>query len=164
MFQNLTKRKKSFQFSSQVFTERDRQAYLFIEVGQPVHAFELITLKFSVENGGLRNVLACMDGGVWQTVALSKPRGQSWGHAARNMQRGTAAVFGLFVKHPCLREETTKGYLRVLLFVGDDRISIDGGISAYSLLVNLISFSSIPQSLRFVVFTVCKHIKSFDFV
>lgn len=48
-------------------------AYLFIEVGQPVHALELVTLEFAVEDGGLWNVFACMDGRVGKAVALSEP-------------------------------------------------------------------------------------------
>lgn len=53
---------------------RDRHGYLLIEVGQPVHALELVTLEFAVEYGWLRNVFTCMDGWVGKAVALSKPR------------------------------------------------------------------------------------------
>lgn len=50
------------------------RGYLFIKVSQPVHALELVTLEFAVEDCGLRNVFACMDGWVGKAVALSKPR------------------------------------------------------------------------------------------
>lgn len=48
--------------------------YLLIKVGQPVHALKLVTLQFAIEDCGLRNVFACIDGWVGKAVALSKPR------------------------------------------------------------------------------------------
>ena len=51
-----------------------RRGYLFIQVGQPVHAFELVTLEFAVEDGRLRNVFAGVDGRVGEAVALPEPR------------------------------------------------------------------------------------------
>lgn len=48
--------------------------HLFIEVGQPVHAFELVALQLAVEHGGLRNVFSGLDGRVGQAVAFPKPR------------------------------------------------------------------------------------------
>lgn len=60
--------------SRQVSNVRDRRGYLFIEVGQPVHALELVTFEFAIEDGGLRNVFTCMDGWVGKAVALSEPR------------------------------------------------------------------------------------------
>lgn len=48
--------------------------YLFIKIGQPVHALELVTLQFAIEDCGLGNVFACIDGWVGKAVALSKPR------------------------------------------------------------------------------------------
>jgi len=47
--------------------------YLFIKVGKPVHALELVTLELAVEHGGLRDLLAGVDGGVGEAVALSEP-------------------------------------------------------------------------------------------
>lgn len=80
--------------------------YLFVEVCQPVHAFQLIALKLAIENGGLRNVVTSLDGRVGQAVAL--PKAGPW-HTSR-MQRGTATVLRLLIKLPCLRHtqlETT---------------------------------------------------------
>lgn len=51
----------------------DGSAHLLVEVSQPVHALELVALQFAIEDGGLWNVVACVDGGVGEAVALSEP-------------------------------------------------------------------------------------------
>lgn len=48
--------------------------YLLIKVSQPVHSLELVALQFAIEDGGLGNIVTCMDGGVGKAVALSEPR------------------------------------------------------------------------------------------
>jgi len=74
---------------------RARVGHLFVEVGQPVHAFELVALEQAVEADGLRDVLAGLDGGVGQAVAVSEPGARAGG--------GAAAVLGLGVERPRLR-------------------------------------------------------------
>lgn len=54
---------------SSVTTSR---GYLFIEVSQPVHALELVALELAVEDCGLWDVFARMDGWVGEAVALPK--------------------------------------------------------------------------------------------
>jgi len=78
--------------------------YLFIEVGQPVHALELVTLEFAVEDGGLRDFFPRVDGRVGEAVALSEPTAETRGRAGR-AHRGEAAVLGLLGEHPHLRRE-----------------------------------------------------------
>lgn len=56
---------------SRTRTER----HLFVKVGQPVHALELVALELAVEDGGLGDFLSSVDGGVGQAVALSEARG-----------------------------------------------------------------------------------------
>lgn len=51
----------------------DGSAHLLVKVSQPVHSLELVALQFAIEDGGLWNVVACVDGGVGEAVALSEP-------------------------------------------------------------------------------------------
>ena len=77
-----TERKKKYCFVSRVW---GRCGYLLIEVGQPVHALELVAFEFAVEDGGLRNVFTRVDGRVGEAVALSKARAGAWGWCARRV-------------------------------------------------------------------------------
>lgn len=51
------------------FTSTD----LFVKVSEPVHALELVGFELAVEDGGLRDVLSSLDGGIRQAVALPEP-------------------------------------------------------------------------------------------
>lgn len=51
----------------------DGPAHLLIKVSQPVHSLELVALQFAIEDGGLWDVIASVDGGVGEAVALSEP-------------------------------------------------------------------------------------------
>lgn len=48
------------------------QLHLFVKVGQPVHALELVALELAVEDGGLGDLLSSVDGRVGEAVALSE--------------------------------------------------------------------------------------------
>ena len=73
------------------------KAHLLIKVGQPVHAFELVSLQLAVEDGGLGDVVSGLDGGVGQAVALPKSR------TGGGMLGRTATVPRLLVKQTSLR-------------------------------------------------------------
>lgn len=75
--------------------------YLLVKVSQPVHALELVGLEFAVEDGGLRNFLAGLDGGIRETVALPEPGAAPAG----DVQRGAATVLRLLVELPRLHTQ-----------------------------------------------------------
>lgn len=78
--------------------------YLLVEVGQPVHALELVPLEFAVEDAGLRDFLPCVDRRVGEAVALSEPGAGARGRAG-DAHRRAAAVLRLLVEHARLRRE-----------------------------------------------------------
>lgn len=86
-----------------LFDSRWTFSYLLVQVGQPVHALQLVPLEFAVEDGGLGNVFTRVDGRIGEAVAL--PEAGARGGAAGRVQRGAAAVLGLLVEHPRLRRE-----------------------------------------------------------
>lgn len=47
--------------------------YLLVKVSKPVHSLQLVALQLAIEDGGLWNVVTCVDGGVGKAVALSEP-------------------------------------------------------------------------------------------
>lgn len=56
-----------------LLTDPDGSAHLLIKVSQPVHSLELVALQFAIEDGGLWDVIACVDGRVGEAVALAEP-------------------------------------------------------------------------------------------
>lgn len=75
-------------------------SHLLIEVGQPVHAFQLVALQLPIEDGGLWDVLTSSDRRVGQAVAL--PEAGVWGGG--HTLGGEAADLGLLVEQPRLGE------------------------------------------------------------
>lgn len=92
------------------------QLHLFVKVGQPVHALELVALELAVEDGGLGDLLSSVDGRVGEAVALSEAgAGARRRRAGGRMQRRAAAVFRLLIKHQRLRTGTRGRGRKVLL-------------------------------------------------
>lgn len=116
------------------------ELHLFVKVGQPVHALELVALQLAIEDGGLGDFLSGVDGWVGQAVALSKARGGGQRRrAGGRVQRRAAAVFRLLVKHQRLRQRRGRGCQSRA-----EHPSEDTHVRLYLVLMNVVGFFGIP--------------------
>lgn len=92
-------------------TSFKKRSYLLIKVGQPIHAFQLVTFQFTIKNGRLWNVLSSPDRWICKAVAFSK----SSARFVSSPKSCCPALFSIFIKWPGLNTKRGEMIMAIIL-------------------------------------------------